>query len=141
MQMLFRECDYPKIIVFLLGLQAMFFFYLFGRFYIRSYYPSKSAVTANGSNKLEGKLENDNNMNNLQNGATKTKTSWDLRRKSQMCCDTNKICIYLLLTLVIYKGTNENKPMLVIFVRFIDLWKWGEEQNIRSSIEQNSAID
>ncbi|XP_044755179.1 uncharacterized protein LOC123314125 [Coccinella septempunctata] len=36
-QVLFRDCDYPKIITFLLATQALFFLYLFGSFYHRSY--------------------------------------------------------------------------------------------------------
>lgn len=36
-QLFFRECNYPKFIVFLLGTQALFFLYLFGSFYRRTY--------------------------------------------------------------------------------------------------------
>jgi len=58
-QVLFRQCDYPKFIVFLLGTQAMFFFYLFGSFYNRTYLnPPKKALEASDNNNLKnGKLK------------------------------------------------------------------------------------
>lgn len=34
---MFRDCNYPKIITFLLGTQALFFLALFGNFYHKSY--------------------------------------------------------------------------------------------------------
>ncbi|KAL3269886.1 hypothetical protein HHI36_008943, partial [Cryptolaemus montrouzieri] len=40
-QVLFRDCDYPKFIAFLLSAQALFFLYLFGSFYHRSYVQSR----------------------------------------------------------------------------------------------------
>jgi len=61
-QVLFRQCDYPKFIVFLLGTQAMFFFYLFGSFYKRTYYTNQSEKAVEVS-------EN----NNVKNGKLKTK--------------------------------------------------------------------
>lgn len=36
-QVMFRDCNYPKIITFLLGTQALFFLALFGNFYHKSY--------------------------------------------------------------------------------------------------------
>ncbi|GLV35876.1 uncharacterized protein CBL_09906 [Carabus blaptoides fortunei] len=77
MQNLFRECNYPKVITFLLGTQAFFFFCLFGNFYYNSYVKTRPATekkplgntavngTANGStvkeinaNHLNGKIAN-----------------------------------------------------------------------------------
>lgn len=40
-QILFRDCNYPKPIAFLLAIQALFFLYLFGSFYHRSYVQAK----------------------------------------------------------------------------------------------------
>ncbi|XP_044261224.1 elongation of very long chain fatty acids protein AAEL008004-like [Tribolium madens] len=57
LQVLFRQCDYPKFIVMLLGTQALFFLFLFGSFYHKTYIQKPKA------------LEKTNN--NVQNGKTK----------------------------------------------------------------------
>jgi hypothetical protein len=36
-QLLIYECDYPKVIVFLLLINALYFLYLFGMFYKNTY--------------------------------------------------------------------------------------------------------
>lgn len=46
-QVLFRQCDYPKFIAFLLGTQAMFFMYLFGSFYKKQYLSNNKAKVFN----------------------------------------------------------------------------------------------
>lgn len=56
-QVLFRQCNYPKVIVFLLGTQAMFFFYLFGRFYIRMYVAAKKKNELINNNVQNGKIK------------------------------------------------------------------------------------
>ncbi|KAB0795322.1 hypothetical protein PPYR_12161 [Photinus pyralis] len=58
-QMIFRQCNYPQFIVFLLGTQALFFLYLFGAFYKKTYTKKKQtqeAVTVNNNTK-NGKLK------------------------------------------------------------------------------------
>ncbi|XP_018327714.1 elongation of very long chain fatty acids protein AAEL008004 [Agrilus planipennis] len=66
-QVLFRQCDYPKFIVFLLGTQAMFFFYLFGQFYLRTYGKSDKKIERSESS------DSVNNNNVVKNGKLKTK--------------------------------------------------------------------
>ncbi|KAK7870535.1 hypothetical protein R5R35_002934 [Gryllus longicercus] len=43
-QLFFTPCNYPMPIVALLSTNALFFLYLFGRFYIRTYLMSKPAA-------------------------------------------------------------------------------------------------
>jgi hypothetical protein len=40
-QLLIYECNYPKFIVFLLLINALYFLYLFGMFYKRTYSAKK----------------------------------------------------------------------------------------------------
>lgn len=52
-QVLFRDCNYPKIITFLLGTQALFFLALFGNFYHKTYVANGAKaqqlkITSNG---------------------------------------------------------------------------------------------
>lgn len=61
--MMFRDCNYPKFIVFLLGTQALFFLYLFGSFYHKTYIRS--------GQKAKKLSESENN--NIKNGKLKTK--------------------------------------------------------------------
>lgn len=57
--MLFRDCNYPKVITFLLGTQALFFLGLFGNFYHKSYVANAKdkkteAIKQNGVNGVNG---------------------------------------------------------------------------------------
>ncbi|XP_076642506.1 very long chain fatty acid elongase AAEL008004 isoform X2 [Halictus rubicundus] len=51
-QVMFNGCNYPKTIAFLLTLNSMIFFYMFGSFYIENYMKSKGRSTpSNGQAK------------------------------------------------------------------------------------------
>ncbi|XP_065155414.1 very long chain fatty acid elongase AAEL008004-like [Atheta coriaria] len=75
-QVLFRQCDYPKFIAFLLGMQAIFFFYLFGSFYYRTYVkpthapPPKEIVNAATTRKNS---DGDGSAVTIANGTGKAK--------------------------------------------------------------------
>lgn len=63
MQLLFRPCEYPKPIAFLLGTQAMYFFYLFGSFYIRSYLPKKpKEIRKHENGSISAYVQNGNSL-------------------------------------------------------------------------------
>lgn len=57
-QVMFRQCDYPKFINVLLGTQALFFLYLFGSFYYRTYIKGDSRRRKEAeNNNVNGKLK------------------------------------------------------------------------------------
>lgn len=45
LQVLPRQCGYPKVINFLLCIEAVYFIYLFGSFYVRAYIENKPQIT------------------------------------------------------------------------------------------------
>lgn len=45
LQVLPRQCDYPKVFNFLLCVEAVYFIYLFGSFYVRAYIEKKPQAT------------------------------------------------------------------------------------------------
>nr|XP_022907487.1 elongation of very long chain fatty acids protein AAEL008004-like [Onthophagus taurus] len=73
-QVLFRQCDYPKTIAFLLAFQAVFFFYLFAQFFVKAYMSKeKVKTTANGVHHKEVQV-NGVETNGIElNGLLKTK--------------------------------------------------------------------
>ncbi|CAH1154318.1 unnamed protein product [Phaedon cochleariae] len=72
-QVLFRECGYPKPINYLLCVQAAYFLYLFGRFYVKQYLREKQKVIEKESDCKEEahKLSNGTSAAKM-NGAVQT---------------------------------------------------------------------
>ncbi|KAK9731320.1 GNS1/SUR4 family [Popillia japonica] len=56
-QAVFRQCSYPKPITILLATQAAFFFYLFGKFYLKTYTTLLKKSVAENNNLANGKLK------------------------------------------------------------------------------------
>lgn len=42
-QLLFIECDYPKVFVWWIGMHAVMFYFLFSKFYRKTYSPEQQA--------------------------------------------------------------------------------------------------
>ena len=56
-QVLFTDCNYPKPLAFLLTINAFFFIYLFGSFYIRNYTTKLEKKTVpNGNSQVNGPI-------------------------------------------------------------------------------------
>lgn len=78
LQVLPRQCDYPKVFNFLLCVEAAYFIYLFGSFYVRAYIEKKPQTTIvkvkENGNVANGKTANDSISNGhaFSNGKSKT---------------------------------------------------------------------
>ncbi|XP_060528424.1 elongation of very long chain fatty acids protein 7-like [Cylas formicarius] len=72
-QVLFRKCDYPKVFNVLLSIQAGYFLYLFGAFYVTAYIKNKPQKTVVEADVVtpNGKMDN----GAVRNGHTDSKTS------------------------------------------------------------------
>lgn len=76
LQVLPRDCNYPKGIVVLLTINALLFIYLFGSFYVKTYNKSKMApkvkdeMVKEGNNSPNGKFADEVSLSNgkLLNG-------------------------------------------------------------------------
>ncbi|KAJ9598715.1 hypothetical protein L9F63_010601, partial [Diploptera punctata] len=77
-QLLVYECNYPKFIVLLLGTNALYFLYLFGNFYRKTYFKKKNR---RGRKKTRGNQERlDSKVKRVQNttsasGSKKTRVN------------------------------------------------------------------
>ncbi|XP_074036566.1 very long chain fatty acid elongase AAEL008004 [Leptinotarsa decemlineata] len=81
-QVLFKECDYPKFINFLLVTQAGYFLYLFGCFYVNQYLKSK--------NEKKSALENKSSTR-VQNGTMETTSSEEEKTRLTQMNNNNVI--------------------------------------------------
>ncbi|XP_076163435.1 very long chain fatty acid elongase AAEL008004 isoform X2 [Ptiloglossa arizonensis] len=67
-QLVFIDCNYPKAIVWWIGLHATMFFFLFNEFYKQNYQQKKRSMM-NGVSKKENQWNSSTQANGLTNGA------------------------------------------------------------------------
>lgn len=85
---MFRDCNYPKFINFLLSLNAGLFLYLFGKFYYVNYIKPNIKIAQNGSIRKEVIVNNNIKINEAINEEIQK----DADRETEISSGKTKTC-------------------------------------------------